>query len=220
MQLPFSREQFFAVIESYNHAVWPLQLVLTLLALACVAAVYAQRGWERAVGWVLVGLWSWMAIAYQLAFFTRINPAAWLFGGAFLAAAGLLARHTRARTLSFEAPRGGAQLLPLVLVTYALVGYPFIASSSGQEYPRLPTFGLPCPTTVFTLGILLFARRPIPTSLFVVPIGWSVVGTSAAVQLGVPEDFGLPAAAAISVFALVLRGAASRATIKGHAKSG
>lgn len=205
MKLPFSQEQFFTVIERYNHAVWPMQLVLALLALACVAAVYAQHGWDRVVGWVLAGLWSWMALAYQLAFFTRINPAAWLFGAAFLAAAALLARHTWAGTLRFGAPAGTSQVLPLVIVGYGVVGYALMAAFLGQAYPRVPTFGLPCPTTIFTLGLLLFARRPVPASLFIVPVAWSLVGTSAAIQLGVAEDFALPVVAAISVLALALR---------------
>jgi len=61
----------------------------------------------------------------------------------------------------------------------------------GHRYPRVPTFGLPCPTTIFTLGILLLASFPFPKSVFIVPFLWSVVGTSAAFQLGVLQDLSL-----------------------------
>lgn len=39
MNLPFSREQLFAVIADYNAAVLPAQSALTLLALALVVLV-------------------------------------------------------------------------------------------------------------------------------------------------------------------------------------
>lgn len=65
--------------------------------------------------------------------------------------------------------------------------------------PALPTFGLPCPTTIFTLGILLFTKPPVPRSVFIVPLLWSAIGTSAAVQLGIPQDYGLAVAGLIGV---------------------
>ncbi len=93
---------------------------------------------------------------------------------------------------------------PHDLSIYALVIYPLVGRLAGHAYPRIPTFGLPCPTTIFTLGMLLLARRPVPWSLFVIPIGWSFVGAVAALELGVPQDLALPAAALIALVTLVL----------------
>ena len=56
MKLPFSQQQFFTLIERHIHAVWPMQIVLAPLAVACVAAALGQRGWDRAVGGVLGGV--------------------------------------------------------------------------------------------------------------------------------------------------------------------
>jgi len=67
----------------------------------------------------------------------------------------------------------------------------------------LPTFGLPCPTTIFTIGLLMFACSPVPRSVFVVPVLWSLVGATAAFSLGVWQDLGLVAAAAVGLAALV-----------------
>ncbi|HEY5550762.1 MAG TPA: DUF6064 family protein, partial [Opitutaceae bacterium] len=47
---------------------------------------------------------------------------------------------------------------------------------------------VPCPTTLFTAGVLLAVAAPVPRWLFVVPIAWSVVGGSAAVLLGMMPD--------------------------------
>jgi len=63
-------------------------------------------------------------------------------------------------------------------------------------------FGVaPCPTTIFTFGILLWAIESVPAFLLVIPLIWSVVGMSAAVNLRVPQDYGLVVA---GVFGTVL----------------
>lgn len=89
MDLPFSRTQFFQAIADYNVAVWPAPFVLTLLALAMVAL--ALRGSGRLVAWGLALLWAWLALAYHLAFFWRINPAAPVFAVISLGAAAAFA---------------------------------------------------------------------------------------------------------------------------------
>lgn len=211
MAIPFSREQFFDVLGLYNDAVWPAQLLLLALATACVAAVIAGRGGDRAIGGTLALFWLWMAVAYHFAFFTRINRAAWLFGGGFVLAAFLFAKEALRGTLKFARPRGPDAAIGLILLAYALVGYPIVGSVVGHVYPRVPTFGLPCPTTIFTLGLLLLAKRPVASVLFVVPLAWSAVGTVAAFRFGVSQDFGLGAAALMAIGALVIR---SRARVR------
>jgi len=64
-----------------------------------------QRGSGRAIGWLLAAFWAWMAVAYHFAYFTRINPAAWLFGALFLVEAALFARYAFDRTLRFSRRR-------------------------------------------------------------------------------------------------------------------
>jgi hypothetical protein len=69
--------------------------------------------------------------------------------------------------------------------------------------PELPTFGLPCPTTIFTIGLLALAPSSSPRAVLAVPILWCLVGSQAAFLLDVAPDFGLLAAgvAAIALFA-------------------
>lgn len=107
----------------------------------------------------------------------------------------MIARATYQGTLRFSVPHDFlSKLTGLVLVAYALAGYPAVALAAGQSYPGLPTFGVPCPTVIFTLGLLAWSPRPAWSLLFI-PISWSLIGISAAVQLGVLEDWGLPIAA-------------------------
>jgi hypothetical protein len=199
MALPFTAGDFFAVFGRYNETVWPLQAVL--IALAAVALLGVVRGGIRGrrLTFAILGfLWLWMAFVYHAAFFAAINPAAWLFAALFAAGGvtfGWAVRAAAAGGGRSRGPRAGAGWL---LVAYALAGYPAIAFLAGQRYPQVPTFGLPCPTTIFTLGVLLLLAAP-PRRLFVVPLIWAAIGTSAALRLGVPEDYGLIVAALVAL---------------------
>ena len=128
MGAPFTAEQFFDVFRHYNVSVWPMQSILLAVAVVLVALALA---WPRSSRVVLLGLavlWVWMALAYHVAFFADLTPAAYLFAAAFLVEAALLAWHgLRTRRLHFAVSRersmtvvGGA------LITFALIGYPAI----------------------------------------------------------------------------------------------
>ena len=212
MSLPFSAAEFLAVFARYNHAVWPAQAVLVALAvLALFLAARPAPGADRIVAGVLAFFWGWMGVAYHWTFFAAINPAAYLFGALFVAQAALLldAGVLRPR-LAFRPRADAAGIVGAVLIAYALVGYPLLGSLFGQRYPAAPTFGLPCPTTIFTFGLLLWADRRMPSWLLAIPVAWSVLGVSAALSLGIAEDWGLPAAAIVTVAALLLRNASAR----------
>ena len=88
----------------------------------------------------------------------------------------------------------------VALMGYAVV-YPVLGLLLGMAFPRMPLFGVPCPTTAFTLGILLWIR-PLQPRLYVIPVLWSIIAFTAALQLGVLQDIGLLLAAAVSVISL------------------
>jgi hypothetical protein len=63
---------------------------------------------------------------------------------------------------------------------------------AGHRYPQLPMFGItPCPVTLFTFGLLLLTTGPVQRGLLVIPFIWSLVGASAALLLGMPQDWPL-----------------------------
>jgi hypothetical protein len=91
------------------------------------------------------------------------------------------------------------------LIVFALLLYPAIGHFLGHRYPAAPTFGLPCPTTIFTLGVLLFAAHPVPRWVLVVPLLWAAVGSVAAFQLGVLEDLAMLVAGIVTVVIMLRR---------------
>jgi hypothetical protein len=84
-------------------------------------------------------------------------------------------------------------------ILYGLLIYPLLGYILGHRYPYSPTFGLPCPTTIFTFGLLLWTAPRIPKYLLALPLVWAFIGFTAAFQLGVLEDVMLPVAGLVAV---------------------
>lgn len=205
--MPFTAAEFFQVFQEYNRSVWPMQIALVAAGLACgVLLIRGGTRASRAISVILALLWGWMAVAYHFAYFARINPAAILFGSIFLGEALLLFWFgVRADRLRFTTARDPYGLVGAALIAFALVGYPLLGFALGRRYPEAPTFGLPCPTTIFTLGFLLLARRPLLKRVLVIPFLWSVVGTFAATSLGVTEDYSLLVAGVVAITLVLWR---------------
>lgn len=214
--MPFTAEQFLRVFESYNRAVYPAQWVLILLALAAVLlAIKPPSFSSRLVAILLAALWAWTGIAYHLEFFTQINNAAYLFGLLFVAQAALFLLTGLLRgKLVFRAKPDVAGVVGGLLIVFALLLYPALGLLSSHVYPRAPTFGTPCPVTIFTFGLLLWTDKSVPLYVLLIPFVWSLLGSSAAFLLDVREDIGLLGAGVVGTFLI----AAKRLTL--HVREG
>jgi len=209
MQLPFTHEQFLDVFEAYNNALWVPALFLWLASLAIVAR------WLRDpdsggpwLTWLLSVHWLWSGGAYHLAFFSDINPAALAFGILFLLQGALFLWFTRTRRrLHFNPSTSAWGIAGLVLVAYSLL-YPLVGMGFGLEYPRMPTFGVPCPTALLTAGLLILTTPRAPRALFVIPVAWAAVGGFAAFELGIRADAMLVVAGVAMVARIIFRGPA------------
>ena len=98
--------------------------------------------------------------------------------------------------LRFSFRRSLRHRISWILLVYALA-YPALALAEGNDLPRSPTFGVPCPTTILTVGLLLTTERRLPIALLLVPTLWAFIGGSAAFLLGVRTDLMLPVAGLI-----------------------
>ncbi|HEX5690198.1 MAG TPA: DUF6064 family protein, partial [Roseiflexaceae bacterium] len=108
--------------------------------------------------------------------------------------------------LSFRLDDNPYAIAGMVLILYAMLLYPAIGALLGHGYPRSPSFGVaPCPTTIFTFGLLLCTNARVPKSVLIIPSIWAVIGFSAALGLGILEDIGLLVAGLISVGLLLWR---------------
>jgi hypothetical protein len=205
VELPFTAEQFFNVFRVYNEAVWPAQVFLGGLAVAALVIIVLQPLWSGlALSVILAFFWAWLAFAYHLAFFASIDALAYVFAAVSAAGALVFVWHgVVKRRLHFRLSRSARVAFGAALVVFALVLYPVWSVYAGHTYPAMPTFGLPCPTALFTIGLLAFLVRPYPRSTLVVPVLWCLVGAQAAFLLDVPQDLGLLVAAAVGVFLMM-----------------
>jgi hypothetical protein len=204
MQLPFTREQFFDVFAAYNATLWPGVLALWIASVLVAVLLFARSHYasNRTIGTLLAVHWAWSALAYHVAFFTSINPAAWFFAALFLVEAALFVWWGAMRgSFRFDAEPSPWARLGWILIGYSLV-YPAINAVQHGTFSRIPTFGVPCPTTIFTAGLLMFAT-PRPLALSIVPIVWSAIGGSAASLLSVRADYALPVAGLALVLSLM-----------------
>jgi hypothetical protein len=208
MQLPFTTEQFFDALRAYNTTVWPAQVLLLALALAAMFLLFIPRNWSSAViSCILAAFWAWMGLVYHLVFFAPINRLAYAFAAASVTGSVVfLWQGVVRRRLKFEWFLNARSAAGLTLIVFALAVYPAWASLSGHSYPALPTFGLPCPTTLFTIGLLTFARAPLARSALVVPVLWTFVGAQAAFLLDVQADLALVVAGILGIVLMAKAG--------------
>ena len=189
MQLPFTHEQFIDLFGDYNLALWPALLALWLATGWAVWRLYRKvPSASASVAVILVLHWAWSGAVYHLIYFHRINPAAVLFGTVFLAQAGLLLwRGVLHSQIVFNPGQPQWSPVALGLILYAML-YPVLGLVFGLRVPRWPSFGVPCPTTILTAGLLLLIPRRQARLLGVIPVLWAAVGGSAAFVLRIRAD--------------------------------
>ncbi|ASY65450.1 Cytochrome c-type biogenesis protein DsbD, protein-disulfide reductase (plasmid) [Sinorhizobium sojae CCBAU 05684] len=200
--LMFSPRVYFRLIERYNQAVWPLQVVFVTGGLLVLALT---RKRNRAV--VLPALavaWAFCAWQFLWARYAVINWPVSYAAAAFLLQAGLLiASIGRA---SAPAPSATRYYGGIGLMLFGLVAYPLLAPLAGRSLASAEAFGLmPDPTVATTLGALLVLSPKTPWLLLPVPLLWCAFS---GLTLWALQDAGAwaPFATIIATLALLLAG--------------
>ena len=206
MEIPFSTEEFLGIFKKYNTAIWPGQVFLYLLTLTAIILIFRKTHFSSWVITIILSfLWLWMGVIYHLMYFTEINNAAYLFASVFIFQAILLLYFGVLRKkISFQYPTGFYGFAGGFFIFFALLLYPIISYKMGHVYPSTPTFGVPCPTTIFTLGILMWTDKKTPLIIYLIPLGWVMIGFLAVFSLGMSEDFGLLIAGIFTISKIVV----------------
>lgn len=193
MRLPFTQEQFLEVFKNCNQAVFPIQIAFYLISVMTIYFVFKPNTTsDKLICIILSFLWLWMGIVNHIIFFTTINNAAYLFGGLFSIQGVLFFVYGVFKNkLSFNFRKDKYRITGIILIFFSLVIYPLLGYFFGHIYPSSPTFGLPCPTTIFTFGFLLLNTKKCPIIILIIPFLWSIIGFMAALQFGIFEDTGL-----------------------------
>lgn len=209
MRLPFSQQQFFDVFGRYNTRLWPIVVLLWIATFWFAMQLVRGRSTSNGLTALLTFHWAWSGLVYHASFFSAINPAASLFAALFVVESAILLWLGVSRRVDFVWGHTRRHKIAAVLIAYSLA-YPVLVLASGHEYPRAPLFAVPCPTTLFTCGVLLAAVHRVPIVASVIPVIWSLIAGSAAILLEVaPDAMLLIAAAAIAIAAMAPRPSAS-----------
>jgi hypothetical protein len=161
MKIPFTIAQFLDVFEKYNLSIWPMQIVLNLFGIAAIVLAVKKASYsDRVIAIILALLWLWSGVVYHLVYFTTINKAAYGFALVYiLQGLMFLIFGVLKPNLSFEYRPNSYGIMGGLLVLYAMMIYPGLGYLLGHVYPKAPTFGVPCPTTIFTFGLLLWTDK-------------------------------------------------------------
>ena len=213
--MDFSVTQFLDMFHRYNEAIWPVQLVGYAIGLFIVATLVARlhgsrsflassflasdRVTNRLLPALLACYWAWIGLVFMWGYQADMSASGRPFGVLFLVGAVCFAVAALAgpdlglgRVASWRLAVGGT------MIAYGMVVYPLVGALAGHTYPSSPVFGVaPCPTTIFTLGVLVCCLRP-RWYLLVAPLVWACIATTAAVKLGMTEDFGLLVSAVVA----------------------
>jgi len=207
MKTPFTVEQFFEVFRNYNQSVFPIQILFYIIAAFLIYLILKpSHKSDKIINIILAFFWLWMGVVYHIIFFTVINKAAYIFGTGFILQSILfLVLGAIQKKLSYKFRSDKFGITGIVLIIFAMIIYPILGYFFGHIYPVSPTFGLPCPTTIFTLGILLQCTKKCPVIILIIPVIWSVIEFTAAFQFGIFEDAGLLISGLLTVVMLLLR---------------
>ena len=207
MKPPFTEEQFLNIFKNYNLAVFPMQIIFYLMAFWIVfLLINPKPKSDKIITIFLSFFWLWMGIVYHINFFTSINKFAYVFGGFFIIQGFLFFIFgVFQNKFSFVFQKDKYGIIGIIFIAFSLIIYPILELVFGHIYPISPTFGLPCPTTIFTFGVLLLNQKKCPILILIIPFIWTIIGLMAVFQFGMLEDFSLIVVSLTSIFLIIYR---------------
>lgn len=211
--LMFSPRTYWRLFELHNLAWWPAQPLWVLAGMGWLWWARRPASAVLRVGAAgLAAAGAFVAMAFLLPRYAPINWAAPAFALVFLAQAlGLAALATRADL--HAAPPGPRRRIAALLCGWALLGHPLLAPVFGRPWLQGETFGLaPDPTTIATLGFLLWVgdtghvTRWLLRLLWTVATAWCAVSTATMWTMGSAQGFVVLAVVLLALAAASTRG--------------
>ena len=189
----------------YNPSIWPMQVVVYVLALAAVfLAVKKIKSSDRIIAAVLAFFWLWNGIMFFLP--VGASGSQWYIFAALFVIQGILFLIGVAKpNVSYRVGTDIYSLTGIVLILYGLIGSPLVGAMVGHLYPQMAFLGLfPCPTLPFTFGLLLCTDSKIPKYLLAIPLVWGLMGVMT-ISIGMVEDWGMLLGALLATAMIVYR---------------
>jgi hypothetical protein len=192
----------------YNMELYPAQYLMLGLGLIAILTVFFRtKHSSRIISAILAFLYGWIGIQFYMIYFREFMPMPFVFGFLFLTQAIIfILEGTIRNRISFRFKADMYGLTGALLLFYALFGYQGLEYLLGRGYPEILSFGMfPCPTVIFSLGILLWTSKKFPTYILIVPLVHALSGFIPAFMIGIIEDMGLIISGLLILFLLGYR---------------
>jgi hypothetical protein len=203
----FSTEEFLLVLEGYNLAIWPLQIIAyVLIALVLFLSFKQTKYSSKIVISVLSLFWLFNGIVFSFIFWSPSHFFGYSFGALCVIQGFLFLYSMKGSDITIGSLDKINTSIGILFVIYAGIGYQTVGYFLGHIYPKFFPAGLvPCPTTIFTFGIFLIINNKIALHLYVIPLIISIGGFLAAYN-GIYEDVGLILAGILGTILLIRKG--------------
>ena len=202
--LLFSPRTYYRLLELYNLAVWPAQLVAAIAGVAICVSI-ARGGHDRLRNGLLAACWLWIAWAFHYRYYAQINwMAPWCAAAFALQALLLVLLGVLARRLVLRPASGPERWIAASLVAVTILGYPLLTLMGGRSWMSSETFGVaPDPTAVATVAAMSLISGRIRWLVLVVPLFWCAVAAATLWTMGAPEAIVVVAATLIALWPAV-----------------
>jgi hypothetical protein len=206
MNLSIDLDRLLSVFGAYNLAIWPIQVFAYLAGLVALYSASKQTRFSNNIAaGILSFFWMWTGVVFCMFYWAPTYPMAYAFGVLFIAQGLVFLLNAIKPGISFGARRNQFTIIGAFFIAYAMVLYPLLGSFFGHVYPRSLPFGLvPCPTSVFTIGLLMMTNKKVHRHVLVIPAIWSICAVVPVVS-GIYEDAGLILAGAVCIPMLLRR---------------
>ena len=210
--LLFSPRTYYRLIERYNMAVWPAQLVTLGLGLGVLGLLRLQKPWQgRIISGIVALLWGGVAWAFLWNRYATINWAIVYVVPLFvLQVLLLLWSATRRQALSFRVSPNASGVAGVGLLAFSVAAYPLLAPMLGRTWRQVEVFGIaPDPTAIGTAGLFLLMHGRSRLIFLAIPVLWCVISGLTLWAMDSPDALLPPLAALIIVAAALSSGAMS-----------
>jgi len=190
----FTLERFLNYATIYNQDLYPVQYLMLGIGLIAILTVFFRtKHSSRFISAILAFFYGWIGIQFYMIYFKEFMPIPFVFGILFIIQALIFIFEGTVRNrISFQFKADLYGLSGALLIIYAILGYQALEYLLGRGYPEILSFGMfPCPTVIFSLGILLWTDKKFPPYILIFPMIQALSGFIPAFIIGIIEDIGL-----------------------------
>lgn len=203
--MQFTYDTVVRVFGSYNDSIWPMQVIAYLLVFAVwFVAARKTKYSDRIIAAILAFFWLWVGTKFWLPFGANV-PLFNLVGALFIFQGILFLIGVVKPSVTYRFEENAFSYMGIALMLYAMVGFPVGALLMGRVYPQMGIVGMfPCPTVLFTCGLLLCTRGKLAKYMLAIPLLWGIAGMYWT-TLGLFEGAGLTVGTLTAVAMIVYR---------------